>query len=202
MSSDLRDTATGDLIQLLSASGSTQETGRIVAELVERHKAVAYRAALRHCRGNAAFADEIFQETFLRLFAWLRENGERLRPDGFPRLLSIFVKRAAIDLMRREFRQAPTASEQEAKNVPAAEDGTAAWETEADLLRLMADLPARSRLVLELSLQDMTALEIGELLGLTPTNVRILRHRAVASIRSRITNDGKKTSSGRNDGLE
>ena len=191
MPGDLSAAATDDLLRRLS--GPEEESGRIVAELIARHRSYAYASALRYCRGNAALADDAFQETFLRLFGWLRDNGGRLRPGGFPGLLAVFAKRAAIDLMRRERRQAPTAGEEEARNVPAAADGTAAWEAEADLERLMADLPARSRLVLQMTLQDRSASEIAGVLGLTPTNVRILRHRALASIRARLAADDGKS---------
>ena len=193
MSNDLSATATDDLVRRLSGSRTTEDTGQIVAELIKRHRTIAYRSALKYCRGNTALADDVFQETFLRLFRWLSENGHQLRDENFPRLLAVFVKRAAIDLMRREMRQAPTASEDEGRNVPASLAETTNLEAGADLERLMSDLPQRHRLVLQLLLQDLTAPEIAEIIGVTPSNVRILRHRALASIRARLAAEEEKS---------
>jgi len=171
-------------VGLISAPPDDGTLAEAIGTLVSRYRSVVYGQALRVCRGNQDLADEVFQETFLRLFKWLRDRGSREPLHTFPRLLASFAHHAAVDVMRRELREAPTASEAEAWNVPA-EGKEVDYETRVYLVYLLEHLDPRSKAVLELSyLQDLSAPEVGERLGLSPGNVRILRFRALEALRT------------------
>lgn len=157
-----------------------------VGELVERHKLLVYRRALRICRGNATLADEVFQESFVRLFTWLRSHPNAFSPEDFPRLLSAFAARSAVDLMRRERHVASPPPEVAALlEQEAAPD--LAWASRADIEGLLKTLDTRSREVIELSyLREMSAADVAAALHISPTHVRVLRHRALRALRRSI----------------
>ena len=191
MASDLTAASTGELIRRISGNPRADEVGPIVAELIGRNQERAYSLALRLCRGNRSLADEVFQETFVRMFPWLQKNGSRVRDEGFGSLLAVFVRRAAIDAMRRELRHVPSGTEAEAQAIPAP-SGEPSAEAREDIGRLLAGLAPRARLILEFSLGGLGAAEIAELLRLTPSHVRLLRHRAIASLRAKVAASGDK----------
>lgn len=184
MARNLNPTSTEELLRLVAKPSDDEVLARATAELITRYKSVVYNQALRVCGGNRALADEAFQETFLRLFTWLRDRENQDVLHTFPMLVSTFARRAAIDLMRREIRQTPTGSESEALDVPVPTDDWAVWETRAYILQLLEKLDERSREVLKLSyFDDLSATEIGLRLRLAPGHVRILRFRALEALR-------------------
>src|SRR5262245_29122152 len=127
MARALTAASTGELLALASAQADQALLAEVVAELVTRYQGLVYNQALRISRGNHALADEVFQETFLRLFTWLRDRPAGPTLHTFPRLLTVFSKRAAIDLMRKEKRETAAGSLEEAEQVPA--DESVSWET-------------------------------------------------------------------------
>lgn len=181
-----RDLASDSLEKLLRRARDPADAdgfARAMSALVDLNKIAGYRRAMRLCRGNRALADEVFQESFVRLFTWLGQHREALTSEDFPRLLSAFVSRTAIDAMRRERHQTPTASDVEARLVRA-DDKEPAWLARQDADRLLGLLDARSRTVIELTyLEELSANEIAERMGLSASNVRILRHRALRFLR-------------------
>jgi RNA polymerase sigma factor (sigma-70 family) len=183
MAHRLTSASTEELLLLASSSAKEPQLAQAVAELVTRYKGIVYNQALRVCGGNRALADEVFQETFLRLFTWLRSRKERHTLHTFPRLLSVFTKRAAIDLMRRETREM-SPSDTEAWWAPV--EGEVNWETKAYLLELLEWLDERSQEIVKLTyFEGLSAVEIGRKLGLSPGNVRILRFRALQALQER-----------------
>jgi RNA polymerase sigma-70 factor, ECF subfamily len=183
MARELTKASTEELLLLASGPAKEPLLALAVAELVTRYKGVVYNQALRICGGNRALADETFQETFLRLFEWLRSRQDKGTLHTFPRLLSVFTKRAAIDLMRRENRETPTGSRYEAEALPAEDEPS--FETRAYAVELLEMLDDRSREVIRLTYFDgLSAVEIAQRLSLTPGNVRILRFRALEALRA------------------
>jgi RNA polymerase sigma-70 factor, ECF subfamily len=188
MARDLTLVPTEELLLLSSEPADEHVQAEAVAELVTRYKALVYNRALRMCAGNRALADDVFQETFLRLFSWLRNRRGRPPLHTFPHLLSTFVKRTAVDLMRKEKREVPTATFEDALSVATQEEPN--WETRAYALELLEVLDSRSRKVVELSyIQGLSALEIAKVLKVTPGNVRVLRFRALEAMRARKQQD-------------
>jgi RNA polymerase sigma factor (sigma-70 family) len=188
MARDLKAASTDELLALASAPAEGEILPAVVAELVNRYKAVVYNQALHICRNNFGLADEVFQETFLRLFTWLRDRRGTEVLHTFPKLLSVFTKRAAIDLMRKELSQTPTASMEQAEALPL-EDGPD-WATRAYILQLLEGLEPRSREIIRLTyFDDLSAVEIGRKLHITPGNVRILRFRAIDGLRKMAERD-------------
>jgi RNA polymerase sigma-70 factor (ECF subfamily) len=182
MARELNKASTEELLLLASGPAEEPLLALVVAELVMRYKGVVYNHALRICGGNRALADETFQETFLRLFEWLRSRHDKGTLHTFPYLLSVFTKRVAIDLMRRENRQTPTGSLHEAEALPATEEPS--FETRAYVVELLEMLDDRSREVIRLTYFDeLSAVEIAQKLGLSPGNVRVLRFRALEALR-------------------
>jgi RNA polymerase sigma factor (sigma-70 family) len=178
MARNLKTTSTDELLALASAPAESDILAAVVAELVNRYKGVVYNQALYICRNNRALAEEVFQEAFLRLFGWLRSRQGNQILHTFPKLLSVFTKRAAIDLMRKELSQTPTGSMAQAETIPV--EGPS-WEAKAYVVQLMDALQPKSQAVIRLTYFDgLSAVEIGQRLGLTPENVRILRFRALA----------------------
>jgi RNA polymerase sigma factor (sigma-70 family) len=183
MARELAAVSTEDLLQLASTSES-EVLGQVVAELIMRYKTIVYNQALRVSGRNHALADEVFQETFVRLFGWLRTRPDRQTLHTFPKLLSVFSKRAAIDLMRKEIRETPSASTDEALSLAIEEEPS--WETKAYVLELLETLDERTREVIKLTYFDgLSAVEIAKKIALTPGHVRILRFRALEALRAR-----------------
>ena len=107
-----------------------------------------------------------------------------------PELLARFVlgtcRHIAMRVRARDARSEPMdgASLELLGVEPAATTTLEALDVEA-LNRCMGALDARARSVLHLSFyRDKSAEEIGEALAMTPGNVRVVRHRAMAQLRS------------------
>lgn len=173
MARELRTTSTEELLKEASEPGNEVNFANAVGELVMRYKSVVYSQALAVCSGNRSLADDVFQETFLRLFSWLkRRKGRPLH--SFARLLHVFSKRAAIDLIRKN-------------KMPEAELSSElreSWEDRLYLAELLELLDDRSQQVLHLTyFEGLSAPEIAKTLNLKAENVRILRFRALQAIR-------------------
>lgn len=186
MARDLTDDPADGLPERTNPSSRRDDLASTVGELVERHKVLVYRRALRICGGNPTLADEVFQESFIRLFTWLRSRPEALSPEDFPRLLSAFAARSAIDLMRRE-RHVTSPPPEVATLLGQGADVDLAWASRAEIEELLKTLDTRSRKVIELSyLQEMSAADVAATLHISPAHVRVLRHRALRTLRRTI----------------
>jgi RNA polymerase sigma factor (sigma-70 family) len=176
MSSDLAAISTDDLLNMAANADSESVFADAVGELITRYKAVVYSQARYVCRGNASLADDVFQNTFLRLFEWLRKRRGKPVLHSFPALLRVFAHRAAVDMVRKEVR---------AEIGPSAETSPG-LETVLYARQLLDTLQGAPREVVKLSFFDgLSASEIGARLKLTSGNVRVMRHRALESIRQR-----------------
>jgi RNA polymerase sigma factor (sigma-70 family) len=183
MARDLTSLTTDELLRLASGGASPEDLGQAVAMLVTRYRGIVYNHALHVARGNRALADDIFQDAFLRLFTWLRDRKGSQPLHSFPRLVSVFAKRAAIDLMRKEIRATPTGSEAETLFLPSGEEDL---ESRAYIYELLEHLDERSRKILIFTyFEGLTALEIAQKMRLEPGHVRILRFRALEALRAR-----------------
>jgi RNA polymerase sigma factor (sigma-70 family) len=172
MARELTTLSTDELLR--QASQAEGPFAEAVAELVMRYKSVVYSQALHVASGNRSLADDVFQETFLRLFGWLKRRKGRAPLHSFARLLQVFSKRAAIDLIRKDKLREP----------PLQPESEIVWEDRLYVMELLDRLDPRFREVLRLTyFEGRSAPEIAKLLNLKAGHIRILRFRAVEALR-------------------
>ncbi|HEV8403282.1 MAG TPA: sigma-70 family RNA polymerase sigma factor [Candidatus Limnocylindrales bacterium] len=174
---------------LVTVEASANETFEAI---YEAHFRAVYRYALLATR-RSADAEDVVSDTFARaLSAWTRGNGPAGRP--LPWLL-VICRRIVTDRWRRQrligwlpmVRSGAVGSEDQAEASldPGADDE----EFRAREFWLWLDsvtrvLPRRQREVLFLRYErDLDDEDIGSVLGLTPSGVRSLTARAIASLR-------------------
>jgi RNA polymerase sigma factor (sigma-70 family) len=181
---DLTGLSTVELVNLVASSRDEHEFAQAVGEIVMRYGNLVYAQALAICSGDHALAEDAFQETFLRLFIWLK--GRRGRPpiQSIARLIKVFSRRAAIDLIRK---QRPSNPLPEGDLAPAVADEAIKRIEDSLYIRELLDLALlddRSRDILRLFyLEGLPDQEIARRLDITPNHSRVLRHRAMEKIR-------------------
>jgi RNA polymerase sigma-70 factor, ECF subfamily len=141
------------------------------------------RAYLRRVSGDAALADDILQEAFIRL---LRSG----RPGAHENETAAFLYRAATNLVYDHWRRRKR--EQKAMGQLALPPATPPAETlGADLGRIFARLGPRERALLWLAhVEGWSHAEIGRALGLNALSVRVMLFRARAELARRLRRAG------------
>lgn len=176
MARELKDLTTEELLDRATSPATEEEFSEVVAILIFRYKALVYKVVLWRCRGNMSLADDAFQNTFLRLFTWLRQRRGQSPLHSFARLIQVFARRAAIDLMRRErLPEVPEAPSDEGRNL----------EDRLYVVELLEVLDERSRQVTYWTyFEGLSAPEIAQRLDLTPGNIRLIRFRALEKLKA------------------
>lgn len=174
MARELTQLSTEELLRRASDPQDDAAFGETIAALIMRYKSVVYSQALSVCAGNRSLADDVFQDTFLGLSQWLRRRTGAPPLHSFARLVNVFAKRAAIDLIRknrlRDSVPEPTFDPK--------------WEERLYVKELMDAMDERSREIMRLTyFEGYSAPEIAKLLNIRAGNVRILRFRALEAIR-------------------
>jgi RNA polymerase sigma-70 factor, ECF subfamily len=137
---------------------------------------------LRHLR-DVAGAEDLVQHVLLVLLAAVREGraGDPERLDGW---VLVTCRNSVMDMRRGEQRRRRLAASSAATLPHAYEPDL----TGIDRLRLEACIyglePRERTVVLATYLEDRDADEIGQALQLTPGNVRVIRHRALARLQA------------------
>jgi len=180
MPNKLKELTTDELLNVAASAEQEATFAEAVGELVFRYKNLVYWQAHAICRDDPSLADDVFQNTFLRLFTWLKAHKGKTTMYSFPGLLRVFARRAAIDLIRKE--------------KPVAEIPEQSVEPDIEMALyargLLESLEGVQQEVVRLTFfEQLSAKEIATKLGLTPGNVRVLRFRALEQIRSRQTLD-------------
>ena len=155
--------------------------------LYRKYVAHIYSLAYYETRDPHA-AEDVTELVFLRALDALprfREQGEGA--DSTFRVWLYTIARRVIANERRRDRRRPVAVIEAATEVRAPDDPAAAAESRLEAARawraVMA-LPAERRRALELRLvHEMSAREIGQVMGKSEGAVRVLIHRALASVR-------------------
>lgn len=177
-----------DLVRLIAAAspGGARDAE---TELYRRLAPRVRLYGLRHLRSEAAAAD-LTQQVLLLTIENLR--AARLRE---PARLASFVLgtcRMVVRDLRRGAERRQRLLEQFGADLPAAEAfGAPEVDTErlADCLRR---LPERDRSILILTFYaERSSAEVAAELGLTPANVRVIRHRALGRLRECMTGEGQ-----------
>ena len=159
-------------------------------QLVAAYRNQVFRLALRMC-GNEADADEVAQEAFLSAWKGLPNfRGE----SRFSTWLYQLTTHAAIDLMRREKRQAAA---EDIDGITAADDGPSPQqqvertETQREIRSALMQLPEEYRQVLVLRfMQELSYEEIGQTLKLPAGTVKSRLNRAKAQLKDILSRSG------------
>ena len=140
-----------------------------LSALYDRYRAPVYSLAA-HVTHNAALADEVTQDTFMKV--WTRAAQYQVMPGRLRNWLLVITRRTAIDVLRREYRASGRYAAFEHDDLPLRYEGVvdgraeeeAAWR---DLCFSMAHLPSEQRQVIELSFyQGFSQREIADYLGI------------------------------------
>jgi RNA polymerase sigma-70 factor (ECF subfamily) len=149
-------------------------------ELMRRHQPWVWRIAWRMV-GNAATAEDLVQETFLRLF----RSADRYKPDAS---LKTYLRRIVVNLgidFRRSSRPAMALAQDDRE--PAAADSPDPLEIQERQQRVqkaIQKLPPRQRAALTLHrFENQSYREIAEVMDLSESAVESLVMRAYASLR-------------------
>ncbi len=149
---------------------------------------------LERMLGDAASAEELVQEAFLRVF----KARDRYAPDArFSTWLFTIATNLALNELRRPRRRSPhrstEASEEEGSALPLesteprADDVVDARRRGAAVERELAALPERQRAALWLTaVEGLSYAEVAEALEATEKSVKALVHRARASLAERL----------------
>ena len=159
-------------------------------QLVAAYRNQVFRLALRMC-GNEADADEVAQEAFLSAWKGLPNfRGE----SRFSTWLYQLTTHAAIDLMRREKRQAAA---EDIDGITAADDGPSPQQqveraaTRREVRSALMQLPEEYRQVLVLRfMQELSYEEIGQTLKLPTGTVKSRLNRAKAQLKDILSRSG------------
>jgi RNA polymerase sigma-70 factor (ECF subfamily) len=163
--------------------------GALVALLQRRGLRIAY-----HYLRDAADADEVVQDAFVKVFLHIESYREELPFDVW--FMRILVN-ACLDRLKSRNRQqrwiaGPSEDtvdarpvEQAADEEPSSEHKLLARERWQQVVRAVATLPERQKLVFTLShIDERTAAEISEATGMSPATVRVHLFRAIRKLRT------------------
>ena len=153
-------------------------------EVIRRYKRLVYAIA-RRLTSDAALADDIFQESFLRLF----RNIQRLEePKAFSGFFRRIVLSAAHDSIAR----------QRASGSGSVDPALLSYEFDTDYLDAFFVLPYLSRLpqlqqrIIQLSFfEGLPSSAIAKQLGISPVSARVNKYRALSRIRLWLEQDAK-----------
>jgi len=155
--------------------------------LYRKYVAQIYSLALYETR-DAHAAEDITEQVFLRALTALprfREQGEG--PESSFRVWLFAIARNIIANERRFRRRHPEAPIEAALNLRAADDPAAATETHLEAQRAwdaVMRLPEERRQAVTLRfVNELSAREIGQIMGKSEGAVRVLIHRSLASVR-------------------
>jgi RNA polymerase sigma-70 factor (ECF subfamily) len=186
----------------MSERASSQLDAAALAALVDTHAGTLYRVAYSVVR-HAEDAEDVVQETYIRV---LRHAG-KLQEIRDARVWLIRIAwNLSLDRKRRRktftleddstlfMQQLPS------RDLPA-DKAFAATQGHARLLRMMDSLPAKERQVLLLSaMQELSTVEIAEVLKTTESTVRSRLFRARQRMREKI--DAEKMDAGKGKGAD
>jgi len=177
---------------ILSRTIAAQSEAEQVEAVVRQHARFVYQVAyavLRHPQE----AEDAAQETFIRVWKHAKELSGILNHRAW---LARIAWRVACDRRRKSL---PAAADKDLLDVPTPEPGaeeSAIRSQQMQLLeRLIATLPNELRETLALStVEEMTSVEIGEVLGIPESSVRVrlLRARQLLREKLRALNEREK----------
>ena len=171
-----------ELARRIAAPGGSREAE---AEFYRRLAPRVRRYGLKHLRDEQAAAD-LMQQVMLMTIEKLRA-GELREPERVGSFVFGMCRMVVLDLRRSGARR-ERILEQYGEDLAIA-DAAAAPQLDHDRLALCLDrLPERERTVLLMTFhEEREAGEVAGALGLTPGNVRVIRHRGLERLRDCVT---------------
>ena len=175
----------GELVLRIARGGGARDAE---AELCRRFAPRVRLYGLRHLRDEDRAAD--LSQSVLLVVLEAARAGRIEEPEHVDRFILGTCRNAAQRVREREKRSTPADSAELEQHAGGFEPSFERLDVGA-LLGCLRKLDARSRSVVLLSFQaERAADEIAQALDLTPGNVRVLRHRALADLRGCL--DGRK----------
>lgn len=161
-----------------------------IGRMLREHEEPLLRYATR-LLGDRDAASDVVQETFLRLCA---ERNGSADNHVVPWLYRVCRQRA-FDVLRKEKRQMTTHDgaqiAESADSSPPADAQLEQYESENEVLRLLATLPKNQQEVVRLKFQGgLRYREIAEVTGLSVSNVGFLIHSAIKRLREKLADTG------------
>jgi RNA polymerase sigma-70 factor (ECF subfamily) len=178
-----------DIVRCIASRGS--DAGAAETELCRRFAPRIRHYGLRHLR-DADRARDLVQAVLVGVLVAARE-GRVSDPERIDRFVVGTCRNVAVRMRETDARAEPRASLDElAARVDHGEDAHERVDLGA-LMHCFGRLDARARLVVALSFHEgRSAEEVAAKLGTTAGNARVLRHRAVASLRRCLDERGGK----------
>jgi RNA polymerase sigma factor (sigma-70 family) len=137
-------------------------------------------------------AEDIVQEVYERVLRAIR-NGRAIEPPGFSRYCYKVAYRLCLNRIYSA-RRLPVCSgttesedgekEDLVQTVPERSSWKHRAERRMSVMKALGELPARERLVIELSLQGLADVEIAAQVAVTENNARQIRYRALAKLKA------------------
>jgi RNA polymerase sigma-70 factor (ECF subfamily) len=162
---------------------AAQADRRAFAPLYERYVTPVYRYCY-HRLGNREAAEDATSLIFTKALGALA----RYQPDAgsFRSWLFVIAHNTIADDFRRLRPVSPLPDAGLSIERPGPEALAIAAQEQAELHRLLAELPTEQRRVLELRLSGLNSPEVAAILGRSPTAIRSLQFRAVERLRARL----------------
>lgn len=168
-------------------SHASADASSFVSVAVARHQAPLLRYATRLLHGDASRAQDVVQDTFVRLMAQPPEQ-----VDGHvAEWLFTVCRNRVTDLLRKEGRMSHFA-EGQAERLTAVDPRPGASleraEQHAAVLKLIETLPTNQQEVVRLKFQNgFSYQEISRITSLSVTNVGFILHTAIKALRRQMT---------------
>lgn len=161
------------------------------AELCRRLAPRVRRYGLRHLRDGEAAAD-LMQHVLIMTLEKLRAGALR-EPERLASFIFGTCRLVVLDLRRGSARREQLLRKY-GEDLPFADIAPAPRLDHDRVERCLETLAERERSVLVMTFhEDRDAVEVGRLLGLTPGNVRVIRHRALDRLRDCVLGKGATT---------
>jgi RNA polymerase sigma-70 factor (ECF subfamily) len=171
-------------IKALILAGERETARDRFGALVTLLQRRALRIAYQYLR-DPADADEAVQDAFIKVFLHIEQYREELPFDVW--FMRILVN-ACLDRLKSRTRQqrwiaSPAEDNHEAR--PVEQASAPEPSTEGQVVKAVATLPDRQRLVFTMShIDERTAAEISEATGMSPATVRVHLFRAIRKLRA------------------
>jgi RNA polymerase sigma-70 factor (ECF subfamily) len=182
------DASDGDLARAITA-GMPGRAGEAEAELYRRFAPRVRLYGLRHLRDEDA-AQDLAQHVLLMTIEKLRQGDVRTCDEIASFILGT-SRTVVIDLRRRDRRRESLRDRFLPRQMAAAPDADIRLDLD-QLEGCLAQLPERERAVVFLTFYgERTAAAVAREIGATEGHVRVIRHRALATLRSCVTSLGR-----------
>lgn len=174
---NLEDSALARRIAAAGADGDRMAEAELCRRLAPRVRFYG----LKHLRDEQAAAD-LVQQVLLMVLERLR-SGKVRQPEMLGSFMLGMCRMVVLD-MKRNYARRERLLQTFAADVPAADTSFSPRLDQAKLLRCLDRLPEREKSVLVMTFyDDQRAAQVATELGISETNVRVIRHRGLQRLR-------------------